>query len=394
MPKRKLNNVTKRSDGRWMARETFGYNLDGSPNRKTFYGKTAEEAHKKMDTYSRQVENGLNVDAENITFAQWLTLWMAEYKLNVLRPHTFDTYEDFVKNHISPALGRHKLMKLRPEHLQTFINGLTRKDNEPMSSSGVKQIKTIMSGALSQAVKNGLITRNPADALSLPKSRTKRKVGAFTQSEQMALLDQLSDHRLYGLFVTALGTGARIGEILALRWMEVDLVNNEMSVIRAVSRSKDRDVSTEGGKPKSSLKVSEPKTEAGNRTIPLTREIQNALVKHRDDQLTDRKNAGDAWTDNGLVFCTALGDLLEPRNVTRLYHKQRAIAGIPNLPFHSLRHTFATNAITADMDYYYLSRIMGHANISITLDTYADYMPDKSRSEMGKLEGVLQIKIV
>lgn len=391
MPKRKLNNVTQRADGRWVARKIFGYKPDGSPNRKIFYGNTAAEAAHKLTDYERQVENGLNTDAANLSFEQWLPLWMREYKLKSLRPHTYDTYETLIKNRVNPILGKHKLLKLRPEHLQAFINNLKKENGEDPAVSTIKQIKCILSGALGQAVKNGLITRNPADALSLPKGSSKRKVGAFTSSEQAALLDQLKKHRLYALFVLALGTGMRIGEILALQWTEVDLSQNEITVSASVSRSKDREIST-GVAIKSSLKVDAPKTKAGHRSIPLTSEVRQILIEHREAQIIERFRAGAVWVKNDLVFCTALGGYLEYRNVIRLYESNREQAGIPKLSFHSLRHSFATNAIAAGLDYYYLSRIMGHTTISITLDTYTDFMPDKSRSEMEKMENILLLK--
>ena len=391
MPKRKLNNVTQRKDGRYVARKIFGYKEDGSPNRKAFYGSTAAEASQKLADYERQVENGLNVDASSLTFGQWLNLWLTEYKFNSISPTTYDGYENFIKNRIAPALGRHKLLKLRAEHLQAFINGLKKENGEPMAAQSVRKIRNILYGALEQAVKNGLITRNPVDALTLPKDRDKKKVGAFTPKEQTALLEQVKGHRLYALFVLALGSGMRIGEIFALQWSSIDFLQQEITVSASVSRSKDRDTSTkeiEG----SSIKVNSPKTNAGIRSIPLTRQVWQALIEHREAQHIERFEAGAAWIDNGLVFCNSLGGYLEYRNVTRYYAQIREQAGISKHSFHSLRHTFATNAITAGMDYYYLSRIMGHTSISITLDTYTDYMPDKSRSEMEKMEGILNLK--
>ena len=388
MPRRKLNNVTQRADGRWIARKVFGYKPDGSPNRKVFYGSTAAEASQKLTDYERQVENGLNTDTASLNFEQWLVLWLREYKLKVLRSNTYDTYETLIKTRIAPVLGRHKLLKLRPEHLQAFINSIKKENGEVPAVSTVKQIKCIISSALGQAVKNGLITRNPADALSLPKGGNKRKVGAFTPTEQAALLNQLKNHRLYALFVLALGAGMRIGEILALRWVDIDLDQNEITVSISLSRSKDREMTT-GEVVKSSIKAEAPKTKAGYRSIPLTLEVRQALIKHKEAQTIERFRAGTAWEQNDLMFCTALGGYLEYRNVTRLYETNRDRAGLPKLSFHCLRHTFATNAISAEMDYYYLSRIMGHASISVTLDTYTDFMPDKSRSEMYKMEGVL-----
>jgi len=161
VPKRKLNNVSQRSDGRWVARKSFGYKPDGSPNRKVFYGSTAAEAALRLADYERQVENGLNIDAVNISFEQWINQWMRIYKLQSLRPHTYDVFEGFINNRIVPALGTLKLLKLRPEHLQSFINNLKKENGDNLSVSTIKQIKCILFGALSQAVKNGLITRNP-----------------------------------------------------------------------------------------------------------------------------------------------------------------------------------------------------------------------------------------
>ena len=389
MPKRKLSNVSQRKDGIFEARQTFGYKTDGKPIRKSFYGKTATEALQKRDEYMKQVDNGLSVETKGLTLEQWLHIWLREYKFQNLRPHTYDTYENFIEKRIIPVLGRHQLLKLRPDHLQTFINNLRKEDGTPPSASTVKQIKVIISSALQQAVKNGLITRNPADALSLPKSTSKKKVGAYTKDEQTALLESLKDHRLYALFVVALGTGARIGEILAATWKNIDFEASEMSIEASVSRTKDRNAA--GEVIGSSKKVDETKTHAGNRTIPLTQEVKVALLAHREKQADERNKAFSAWTDNDLIFCTQLGGHLEYRSVIRLYEKRRETANIQKLNFHCIRHTFATNAISAGMDYYYLSRIMGHTNISITLGTYAEFMPDKSRSEMKKMEGVLSI---
>ena len=174
-----------------------------------------------------------------------------------------------------------------------------------------------MSSALSQAVKNGLITRNPADALSLPKGK-KKKVGAFTPTEQAALLEQVKSHRLYALFITALGTGMRIGEIIALRWSDIDFTQNELTVSAAMYRSRDRTPTGEATG-HSSNKVGEPKTQAGNRTIPLTLEVRQALIRHKDEQITERFKAGAAWLNNNLVFCTALGGFLVYSSVSGLY---------------------------------------------------------------------------
>lgn len=405
MPKRKLNHVTQRADGRWMARKTFGYTPDGKPNRKTFYGDTSAEAAEKMKEYEKQLEDGLNVDAANINFGSWLDVWLHEYKLHNVGEQTYDSYEGYIQSRIKPALGRHRLRELRPEHIQSFINSLksvqlkNSKDKSGLSSASITKIKNIISGALSQAVKNGLITRNFADAITVPKdAKKKKRVNAFNQDEQAALLNELREHRMYyALIVMALGTGLRIGELLALRWECVDTELQEIKVMEAVKRTKDRNADgslAEKNGAKSSLKVGDVKTDSGYRTVPLTGEVLQVLREHKTGQAGEHLLAGAAWKDNDLVFCTGLGGYLEPRNARRIFEKSRDAIGIPKYSFHSLRHSFATNAISAGMDYYYLSRIMGHATISVTLDTYADFMPDKSRSEMKKMEGILLARAV
>ena len=391
MPKRKLNNVTQRKDGRWEARKVFGNKPDGSPNRKSFFGATAAEAAEKLAAYEKQVENGLNVEAESLTLEQWIKTWMREYKLKTVRAKTFDTYDILIRFNIIPVLGQHKLLKLRPEHLQAFINGLKKENGEAPSLATLQKIKHVLSGALGQALKNGLITRNPVTAITLPKRSSRKKIGAFTSTEQTSLLSVANNHRLSTLFVLALGTGMRIGELLALRWSDVDIGQGGVTVSASLSRSKDR--KSTGEAIKTSLKIEEPKTRSGHRVIPLTLEVKQALIKHREAQAAERLRAGSAWVKNDLVFCTQLGGYLGYRNVTRLYEGFRDRAGLPKLTFHCLRHTFVTNAIGAGMDYFYLSKIAGHSNISVTLGVYAEFMPDKSRSEMKKMEDVLLLKL-
>ena len=320
MPKRKLNNVTQRKDGLWQARKVFGYKDDGSPNRKTFYGKTAQEAADKLSEYEKQVENGLNADVQNITFASWLNIWLKEYKLQNLSPRTYDSYENFIMGRISPALGKHKLLKLRPDHLQTFINNSKKDNGDVLSASSLKHLKVILSSSLEQAVKNGLIARNPANAISMPKSSTKKDVKAFTKEEQQLLLKELEGHRFYALFVLALGTGMRIGEILALKWSDVDFSLSEIKVHASISRSKDRN--EKGEAEGSSRKTVQTKTKAGNRIVPLTDEVKSALLAHKEIQNAEYLKARSAWENNDLVFCTQLGGCNECRVITRLYSKR------------------------------------------------------------------------
>jgi Site-specific recombinase XerD len=386
MPSRKQSNVTLRKDGLYQASKVFGYKDNGKPNRKTFYGKTQREALEKLNAYAREVERGRDIDMSSYTVKAWVELWLTTYKLGKLKPHTYDTYELLVNNYIIPRLGNVQIDKLKPTAVQGFVNGLS----DALSPSTVKQTAGILKRALEQAYKNRLIVYNPAAGMILPKAEKVRKVGAFTIDEQRALLHACAEHRLYALFVFALGSGCRVGEILALRWDNVNLDDGTVRICESVSEAENRNAKENA--PKTKRIISDTKTAAGNRTIPLISDVFDILKQHRERQQAEKQKADKLWVDNDLVFCTATGGYLMYRNIRRLYDGFRDKAEIKNkLSFHCLRHTFATNAIGATMDYYYLSRIMGHSKISVTLDMYADFMPDKAREEIQKMECVLPL---
>ena len=383
MPSRKAQYAERYKDG-WRARKTFGYKDNGEPNRKAFYGKSQREVLDKLSAYEKEIEQGKDAYTKSSALGVWVTTWLKTYKLGKIKAHTYDTYELLANGYIIPRLGNTALDKLKPAAVQGFVNGLS----DTLSSSTIRQTVCVLRGALEQAYKNRLIVYNPAASVTLPKADKVRVVGAFTATEQRELLQACVEHRLSALFVFALGTGCRIGEVLALRWDNVDLDSGTVKICESVGEA---NTQKENAPHKRERIISSTKTEAGNRTIPLTVEVVEALQSHREQQRAEEENAGRAWVNNDLVFCTALGGYLQYRNIARLYNGLRSKAGISELSLHCLRHTFATNAIGAGVDYYYLSRIMGHSQISVTLDMYADYMPDKAAGEIKKLNGLLKM---
>ena len=384
MPSRKQSNVTLRKDGLYQASKVFGYKDNGKPNRKTFYGKTQREALEKLNAYAREVERGRDVDSGSYTVKAWVELWLETYKLGKLKPHTYDTYELLANNYIIPSLGKVFIDKLKPAAVQGFVNELTG----TLSESTIRQTVGVLRGAMKQALHNRLVVFNPCEGVALPKKQRKRKVGAFSVDEQRALLQVCSSHRLYALFVFALGTGCRIGEILGLKWEDIDFDSCSATIYQSVSEAKDRD---ENAPHKRKRIIDDTKTNASDRTIPLTNDVVAMLEQHLERQQLEKGKAGELWKNKGLVFCTVAGGYLMYRNIRRLYDEQRDKAGVSKLTFHCLRHTFATNAISAGVDYYYLSRIMGHKHISVTLDTYADFMPDKAAGEAAKMNSILPL---
>ena len=391
MPRKRPSNVSRRADGRWVARKVFTSEESGTVHRKAFYGNSAAEASAKLSEFERQLEDGLCADSVSLSYEQWLSVWLLEYKRNSVKPTTYDSYEYLINSRIIPALGRYKINDLRVNILQGFINSLRKENGVTMAMQSVKKIKTILNVSLKQALKNGLIARNPVAALSLPSNGSAKKVGSFTMREQSMLLTRLADNRLYSLFVVALGTGMRIGELCALQWKDIDFTQNIITVTASVTRSKDRCAVT-GQVLGSSIKTSTTKTRAGKRAIPMTSQVAQALKEHsRKSDLVFDDDACAEQNAEKLVFANTKGNYLEYKTVTRLFVKVRDMLGISKHSFHSLRHSFATNAISVGVDYFYLSRIMGHTSISITLDIYADYMPDKSRAEMEKMDAILPL---
>ncbi len=339
-----------------------------------FYGKTRKEAADKLATALCARVDGIVYDDENMTVGDYLDRWLKGSVRGSVKQSTFDRYESVVRLHIKPAIGRLKLKKLSPAHLQSFYQDRLDTGLAPAS---VNKLHVVLHKALSQATKWNMVPRNVAALAEAPRPAPD-EMKTLSAEESRRLLEAARGDKLEALYILALTTGMRQGELLALKWQDVDLENTTLSVRRTLTK--------DGGR----LLLGEPKTKKSRRTVRLTEAAGRALSEHLTRQVAQIERTGDLYKDEGLVFASEVGTLMNPTNLRRRsFARLLKRADLPPIRFHDLRHTCATLLLQRDVHPKYVQELLGHANIAITLDTYSHVIPGMGDHAAREMENVL-----
>ena len=375
MSKRRGNGegtISRRKDGRWEAR--YYVQTVNGPERKCLYGKTRAEARDKLAKALSDRIDGIVYDDENVTLGEYLDGWLKGSVYGSVQQSTYDRDTNLVNNHIKLVLGGLKLKKLNSAHVQGFYRDRL---DAGLSASTVHKMHDILRRALAQAAKWHLVPRNVADTVKPPRPAPK-EIHALSADETRRLLEAAVEDRLEALYVLAVHTGMRQGELLALRWQDVDMENAVVSVRRTLTRS--------GGR----VVFGEPKTKKSRRSIRLTPQAVEALKSHLERQLRDMEILGDHYQDQGLVFTTNTGGPINPSNLRqRSFAPLLKRAGLPHMRLHDLRHTCATLLLTRGVHPKFVQELLGHATIAITLDTYSHIMPSMGDATAKAMEDAL-----
>jgi integrase len=352
--------ITRRKDGRWETR--YWVETPKGPKRKSVYGKTRSEVAKKLAKAVADRDGGLVFDDEKMTVGEYLDRWLSDAVRGTVRESTFSRDEYLVTNHIKPALGRRKLKTLSALHLQ----GLYRdRLDSGLSGSTVQKIHHVLHKALSQAVRWNLIPRNPADAVKAP-SASSKEMHPLSAPDARRLLEAARGDRLEALYVLAVHTGMRRGELLGLKWEDVDLDTSTVRVRRTLTRP-------ENGR---RIALGKPKTDKSNRNVRLTPRAVEALKRHRARQAEEKLKAGGLYQDQGLVFAGVIGNLINPSNLRqRSFAPLLNRAGLSPITFHDLRHTCASLLFQKNVHPKFVQELLGHASVAITLDIYSHMLP-------------------
>lgn len=366
--------IYRRKDGRWVGQYTV-YTAKG-PKYRYIYGKTRAAVAEKLSKAIAARSSGFVSDIGNRTLGAYLDRWLADSLRGTVRASTCERHEINVRVHINPSLGNVRLKGLTPAH----VRGLHReKLDSGLASATVRKIHSTLHKALSQAVSDGLIPRNAAD-VKAPRPAPK-EMRPLSEGEACTFLDvaRTSGDRFEPLYVLAITTGLRRGELLGLRWEDVDLERGTLRVGRSLVREEGRHT------------VGETKTRRGRRQVNLTPRTVNALKAHRKRQLEERMRLAETYKDHGLVFSTSIGTPVNPENlVNRSFKPLLEKAGLPKIRFHNLRHTCATLLLGRGVHPKFVQELLGHATIAITLDTYSHYLPsmgDQASGAMGDALG-------
>lgn len=364
--------ISRRKGGGWMAQYVI-YTSDGR-KRRTVYGKTRAEVAAKLAKAVSDREDGLIFDDEGLTIEGYLSRWLKDSVRDTVRPSTYERNQSPIRLHLIPALGQLKLKALTPAHVRWFYR---EKLDAGLSSGTVHKMHVVLHKALAQAVRDGLIPRNAAEAVKVPQVRRK-EITPLTIQETKRLMEAADGDRFEALYVLAVTTGMRQGELLALKWDAVDLEREVLRVRRTLTRLK------------GTYKMDAPKTQKSRRSVKLTTIATEALRAHLSRQLEEIDRVGPLYEDQGLVFATEAGTPLNPTNL-----RQRSFAALlkraklPKMRFHDLRHACATLLLSRNVNPKIVSEILGHSSISITLDTYSHVLPDMQDSAARAIENAL-----
>jgi len=336
------------------------------PKRRYVSGKTRDEVHDKLIEILGNRTHGLVFDAGTLTLGEYLTLWLKDSIRGTVRVSTYEVHRHMIEPHIVPALGRLKLKDLNPAHVRGFYRN---KLDSGLSPATVRKMHSVLRKALKQAVLDGLIPRNVCEAVKPPKVERK-EIKPLDQEQAKVLLEAARGDRLEALYVLAVHTGMREGELLGLEWEDVDLERDVLRLRRALIR--------EGGK----VVLEDLKTPKSRRSVRLTRAAGDALRTYLERQLEEMERWGALYQPGGLVFATESGTLINPSNLRNRSFKPLlrwafGEAG-PDICFHDLRHTCATLLLSQGTHPKLVQELLGHATIAMTLDTYSHVIPGMS----------------
>ena len=361
MAKRRANgegNIRKRKDGRWEGRYTAGHNpATGKAIYKNVLGKTQAEVKEKLKKAIEETK-GLNIaKAESYTVGQWMDVWYEYYAKIKVRPSSHKTYEGYIKNHIKPSIGSIPLTKLTTLDLQRLYQKLLTEgrvdrlesQNQPkgLSPKTVRNINQVISSAMQLAIQQHLIAQDPTDGCALPKTEH-REMQTLSTDQLAAFLLEAKHSGVFEMYYIELATGLRRGELLGLKWEDIDFVNQTLRVRRQVGRINGE------------VREAPLKTKNAYRTISLGPDAIDILKQQRE------KQPGSSY-----VFPGPTGGPIAPDSVLHMLHRVLDRAGLPEIRFHDLRHTFATLALQNGVDVKTVSGMLGHFSAGFTLDTYA-----------------------
>jgi integrase len=341
-------------------------------------GKTRQEVAVKLAKALSDREGGLAFDAVDLKIGEYLERWLNDSVRNSVKQRTFENYSYVVRSHLIPAVGHMKVKTLTPTHVQ----GLYRsKLDAGLSPRTVQLIHTTLHKALKQAVRWGLVHRNATEGVEAPRpaKNPRKEMHPLSPGQARNLLEAARGERLEALYVLAITAGLRQGELFGLRWQDVDLENGTLSVRQQLVRTKG-----------DGLQFATPKSAKGRRSVRLTSKAVQALKDHHEEQLEQKQRLAGLWKDTGLVFTSSVGTPLDPSNFT--YHTFQPFlkrAELPKIRFHDLRHTCATLLLGRNVNPKIVQEMLGHANISETMDTYSHVLPAMQETAVSAIEDAL-----
>lgn len=345
---------------------------------------TKRDAERELVEILQSLETGSYIKPNRITVGEYLQQWSETYALMHTSPRTAESYQSEVQNHLIPGLGAISLCQLQPQQIENYYaHALTkgRSDGKGgLSSRTVLYHHRILSEALSHAVKMGLVNHNVAQVVQPPKPG-RAKIATLASDDIPKFLEAASDSPYRTLFFTALSTGMRLGELLGLRWCDVDFDSRSLFVSQALYKSS------------GVCQMREPKSPHSRRQIAMPTSLIAVLQQHKAVQEAEEVLLGKSLTKSDLVFAHPDGKPLDRHTVSHSFSKVLERAELPHIRFHDLRHTHATLMLKSGVHPKVVSERLGHASVAFTLDTYSHVVPGLQEAAAERFDKMLKLDV-
>ena len=348
--------IFREKTGYWCAEITL---TDGKKKRKR--SKSQSIVRDWLLEQRGSIKSNLLLPDENLLFGEFLDRFLTDVAEPTLKPKTVYSYEWLIRKHIKPNLGHIPITKVRPDHLQTLYK---KKQDEGLSKRSVQHMHAVIRRSLNVALSWGLIYRNPCSLVTAP-TPDRIPPTTLTADQSKIFLKSVELHQWYPIYVLALTTGMRMGEILGLYWEDIDLDKGTLSIKRTIQLYNGRPL------------LGEPKTKASRRTISLTNYAKSVL--------------NTIERTEGLVFTTRHKTPINQSNLYRHFRNAIKKAGLPTMRFHDLRHTAATLLLKENVHPKIVQEMLGHSSISLTLDTYSHILPDIQKEATEKMDRIFEV---
>lgn len=377
---RNEGNIRLREDGLYEARVTLGTDPNGKQIQKSLYSKDKAKLIRRMNETILSVYKGTYVEDLPITLEVWINKWLNDYAKFNVKETTLEVYKIYTKNHIIPELGFHKLSSLKTANIQAFINKLSDKG---LSPGTIIYVMRILKGALKQAVLERMLNDDVSKHCVLPKDKHK-EMKILKPEDLTAFIKEAKNDRFYALFMLELATGIRRGEMLGLRWQDINFKEGYIQLHQQVVIHKNK------------LLIKDLKTTYSNRKLYLPEDVLHLLELHKKVKNRKRKGVIELDTvknNNDLVFKNIYGGVMHPKNLLRSFRRILEKTKLEKIRFHDLRHTYALNCLQQGIDIKTLQENLGHHKASFTIEKYGHSTAEMKKDAAKRIGNFLNEKI-